>query len=414
MYDWANSSYNLVITSTLFPIYFNGVTRSFFDSEVVLFFGFEIVNTVLYSYSVSVSFLIAACLSPLLSGIADYGGKKKLFLKVFTYLGSSSTVALFWFTGDNVEYGIIFSVLAGVGYSGSLVFYNSFLPDITSKANYDKLSARGYSFGYIGSVLLLLISFVLIEFHAVFGFESETVMVRLSFLMVGVWWFGFAQYSFYHLPNGERRGADQNLFAKGVKELKLVYQSLHGLKSMKRYLTSFFFYSMGVQTVMFLAATFGEKELRLETVKLIVTITLIQLVAIPGAYGFARLSKIYNNGVSILTMLVLWIVVCLYAYFLQTEYQFYGLAILVGLIMGGIQSMSRSTFSKLIPDNSIDNTSYFSFYDVTEKLAIVIGTFSFGFIEYVTGSMRNSTLALMIYFLIGIVFLLYSKIHKDK
>ena len=413
MYDWANSAYLLVISSTLFPIYFNGVTRSAFQSETVQFFGREITNTVLYSYGVSAAFLIVAFISPWLSGMADYGGKKKFFLKFFTYIGSISTAGLFWFRGDNVEYGIICSVLAGVGYSGSLVFYNSYLPDITSESEYDQLSAKGYAYGYIGSVLLLLISFAMIILHKKLGFDAESEVVRLSFLLVGIWWLGFAQYSFYFLPNNnDRQKKDDNLFLKGIKELNIVFHSLKDLRMMKVYLLAFFFYSAGVQTVMHLAAIFGEKELRLEATKLIVTITIIQLVAIAGAYLFAAISKRYNNGISILSMLVIWIGICGYAYLLRTEYQFYALAVVVGLVMGGIQSMSRSTFSKLIPQNSVDNTSYFSFYDVVEKFSIVVGTFSFGIIEQLTGSMRNSTIALMLFFVIGVGLLLYSKIHR--
>lgn len=415
MYDWANSAYLLVISSTLFPIYFNGATRSAFNSETVSFFGVEIINSVLYSYAVSAAFLIVAFISPWLSGMADYGGKKKFFLKLFTYIGSTATAGLFWFRGDNVEYGIICSILAGIGYSGSLVFYNSYLPEISTTNEYDKLSAKGYAYGYIGSVLLLLVSFALVQFHGALDLDAKSDAVRISFLLVGVWWFGFAQYSFYYLPdNKDRKKKDESLFWKGVKELKIVFHSLKELKMMKAYLLAFFFYSAGVQTVMHLAAIFGEKELRLDASKLIITITIIQIVAIAGAYLFAALSKRFNNGISILIMLVIWIGICGYAYVLQTEFQFYGLAVVVGLVMGGIQSMSRSTFSKLIPVDTIDNTSYFSFYDVVEKLSIVVGTFSFGIIEQLTGSMRNSTMALMLFFVIGVGLLLYSKIHKTS
>lgn len=415
MYDWANSSYLLVITSTIFPIYYNNATRSAFGGDTVDFFGFKIVNTVLYSYSVASAFLIVAALSPLLSGIADYGGTRKQFLKFFTFLGSGSTIMLYWFSGSNIEYGIIFSILAGVGYSGSLVFYNAFLPEITEAENYDKLSARGYTYGYVGSVILLLVSFVVIEMHESIGITNKMDAVKLSFLFVGFWWFGFALYSFIVLPKGNSgQHSDDHILAKGFKEIIKVFKSLSQNNIMKRFLLAFFFYSTGVQTVMHLAAIFGEKELKLEAAKLIITITIIQLVAIAGAYLFAFLSKKYNNGVSILIMLSIWVAVCVYAYLVQNEYQFYGLAVVVGLIMGGIQSISRSTFSKLIPPNSIDNTSYFSFYDVVEKLSIVVGTFSFGFIEYLTGSMRNSTIALMVFFILGIGLLLWSGMTRKS
>ncbi|WP_245906935.1 MFS transporter [Reichenbachiella versicolor] len=413
MYDWANSAYLLVISSTIFPIYYNGITRRVFGGDEVTFFGFQIENTVLYSYAISFSFLVSAALSPLLSGVADYGGKRKFFLKVFTYLGSFSTLSLFWFKGDNIEFGIIMSVFAAIGYSGSLVFYNAFLPEITSEENYNMLSAKGYALGYIGSVLLLLASFILIEMYQTFGFEEKTSAVRLSFLFVGVWWLGFAQFAFRRLPeNNTTHSNEVGLLRKGAKEVVKVFDSLKHSKVLKRYLMAFFFYSMGVQTIMHLATIFGEKELGLSAAKLIVTIIVLQLVAIGGAYLFSKLSKRYNDGVSILLMLIIWIGICVFSYVVKTEYEFYALAVLVGIVMGGIQSMSRSTYSKLIPENSIDNTSYFSFYDVLEKSSIVLGTFSFGFIEYISGSMRNSTLVLTVFFIVGVFLLVRSGIHR--
>lgn len=415
MYDWANSAYLLVISSTIFPIYYNGVTRSVFDGDTVVFFGVEMVNTVLYSYAISVSFLIAAFLSPILSGIADYGGNRKFFLKVFTYLGAFSTLSLYWFEGTNIEFGIIMSVLAAVGYSGSLVFYNAFLPEIAEESEFDRLSAKGYALGYVGSVLLLLISFALISTYEFWGFEQKSAAVRLSFLMVGVWWIGFAQIAFLRLPDNQSQSTEKGkLLLMGFRELRKVFMSFKDSHVLMRYLLAFLFYSMGVQTIMHLAAIFGEKELQLSATKLIVTITVLQLVAIGGAYVFSLVSRKFNNGIAILVMLVIWVGACVFAYLVKNEYQFYALSVIVGLVMGGIQSMSRSTYSKLIPRNSIDNTSYFSFYDVVEKLSIVLGTFSFGFVENVSGSMRNSTLVLTVFFIVGILLLLWSGVHKKE
>ncbi len=413
LYDWANSVYLLVITSTIFPVYYNGVTRAAFQSETVRFLGLEVVNTVLYSYSIALSFLVVAVLSPLLSGIADYSGRKKVFLKFFTYLGAFSSFMLYFFDGGNIEYGIFFSVLASIGYSGSLVFYNAYLPEITSADKFDVVSARGYSFGYVGSVLLLLLSLVLIQKYAFLGFSAELQAVKLSFLLVGLWWFVFAEVSFYFLPKDNRWQATAvSTLTSGYRELLQIVDRLKRMRPMKYYLVAFFFYSAGVQTVMFLAATFGDKELRLESGKLIGTVLIIQLVAIAGANFFARLSRNYGNKVSLMSMLFIWVGVCFYAYTVSNEWQFYGLAFVVGLIMGGIQSMSRSTFSKLIPSDTQDHASFFSFYDVTEKVSIVAGTFSYGMIEQLTGSMRNSTLLLAVFFFIGIYFLFTSKIEK--
>jgi UMF1 family MFS transporter len=415
LYDWANSAYLLVITSTLFPIYYNNITRDVFESNTVVFFGLEIENTVLYSYSLSFSFLIVALFSPLLAGIADFKSYKNKFLKYFTLLGSCTTAGLYFFDGANLELGIILSILASIGYSGSLVFYNAFIPEIATSDNFDNLSARGYAFGYIGSVLLLIFSLYSVENYSFFGFESESEAVRTSFLIVGVWWFGFAQISIHFLPEKINNSNDtQNIFVKGYLEFKKVFNDVKQNSVIKRFLIAFLFYSTGVQTVMFLAATFGDKELQLDASKLIITVLIIQIVAIFGAYLFAWVAKKVGNKISITTMLVIWIFACTYAYFVYTVNQFYMLAFIVGLVMGGIQSISRSTYSKLIPTNSIDKTSYYSFYDVVEKSSLILGSFSYGLIEQITGSMRNGIIALVVYFIIGLLFLLYSGLDNKK
>ena len=414
MYDWANSVYSLVITATIFPVYYEAVT-SYHPENIVDFFGLKITNTVLYSYSLAASFLIIAVVAPLLSGIADYSGKKKSFMKFFAYLGSISCIGLFFFTGRNIEYGIACSVLASIGFAGSLVFYNAYLPVIATPDKYDIVSARGFSLGYLGSIILLIISLVIISNPGLLGFQDESTVTRISFLMVGIWWIGFSQISFYRLPsNVYQRQTSESLLTKGYHEINKVFRSLKSLPGLRRFLLAFFFYNTGVQTVIYLAALFGSGALGLPGEKLILTILIIQVVAIAGSYLFAYISKLKGNKFSLIIMILIWIMVCVIAFFVYTEYQFYALAFLVGLVMGGIQSLSRATYSKLIPENTIDHTSYFSFYDVTEKVSIVIGTFSYGLIEQITGSMRNSTLTLAIYFIIGLAFLFTVRIPFSK
>ncbi|MEO0552519.1 MAG: MFS transporter [Bacteroidota bacterium] len=410
MYDWANSVYSLVITSAIFPIYYNAVTTDTDGSDKVDFFGFEIINTVLYSYALSFSFLFVAAILPLLSGMADYAGNKKLFLKIFMYIGSVSCIGLFFFTGENVEWAIICSVFASIGYSGGLVFYDAFLPEIASEDQFDRVSAKGYAMGYIGSVILLIINIFMIEKHDWFGLIDSGLASRVSFLMVGLWWIGFSQITFSRLPdNVFGHKPTESIFVKGYEEIKIVWRSLDVLKVMRLFLVAFFFYNMGVQTVMYLAASFGAKELELESSALIATILIIQLVAIGGAYLFAHFSKIRGNKNALLVMVFIWVFVCIGAYFVTTENQFYALAFVVGIVMGGIQSLSRATFSKLIPVDTQDHASYFSFYDVTYNLSIVVGTFSYGFIEQITDDMRNSVLALILFFAVGLGFLLLVK-----
>ncbi len=413
MYDWANSVYSLVITTAIFPLYYNAVTTTSENNDLVSFFGIEIVNSVLYSYSLSFSFLLLTLIQPILSGIADYSGNKKFFLRLFMYLGSFSCMSLYFFDGENVEYGIIFSVLASVGFTGSLVFYNAFLPEISTPSNFDNISARGYSFGYVGSVILLIICLALIQGFEFFGFQSSKDATKFTFLLVGFWWILFAQITLFYLPEKHKKiKLNRTILTYGLRELHKVWNYIKGVKNLKLYLFSYFFYSMGVQTIMLVASYFGDKELNLDQSKLIFTILIIQIIAIFGAYFFAFISKLKGNKFSLLIMNSCWIIICVSAYFTTNENQFYFLAAAVGILMGGIQSLSRSTFSKLIPDEIDDNASFFNFYAISYNISVVIGTFSYGYIEQVTGSMRSSILALTLFFIIGLVILLGTKIKK--
>ena len=410
MYDWANSVYSLTITTAVFPIYYEEVTKGLDGSGLVSFFGWELPNTVLYSYALSFSFLFTALILPLLTGMADYGGTKKMFLKIFAYTGSLACMGLYFFEGVNIEYGILMAVLASIGYSGSLVFYNAFLPEITTSDRFDQVSARGYSYGYIGSVGLLIFNLVMIQMPELFGLEAGSLPAKISFITVGIWWAGFAQYTFKYLPEkntGIKISGD--LLTKGYSEIKKVYLSLAELPTLKKYLVAFFFYNAGVQSVMYLATLFGTNELDMDTGALILTVLIIQLVGIAGSYLFAYVSKLRGNKSSLLVMIVIWIGICIAAYFVATQNQFYALAFVVGMVMGGIRALSRATYSKLIPRDTEDTASYFSFFDVTFNLSIVFGTLAYGGIEHLTGSMRNSALALGLFFLIGMVVLIFTK-----
>lgn len=406
MYDWANSVYSLVITSAIFPVYYQAVTTTADGGDKVNFLGFEVVNSVLFSYSISFAFLIIAPLLPLLSGMADYTGNKKFFMKLFCYAGGLACMGLYFFTSNTLHWGIFCLIMSCIGYSGSFVFYDAFLPEIASEDQFDKTSARGYSFGYYGSVIMMIIAMIFILSPTTFGFPNDGVATRFSFFLVGLWWIGFAQIPFARLPDNpfHMQPGKQKLL-KGYHELLKVWHSLKESHDIKFYILAYFFYNMGVQTVMYLAATFGSKEIKLADEKLIGTVLLIQLVAAIGANVFAKFSNQRGNRYALITMICIWIVICLCCYFVYNEYQFYAVAFGVGIVMGGIQALSRATYTKLIPKNSINHASYFSFYDVTQNLSIVFGTFSYGLIEHITGSMRNSTLALASYFMIGLLFL---------
>lgn len=417
MYDWANSVYNLVITSTIFPAYFEAVTGDSNDAtanDTVKLFGREFVNTSLYNYALATAFLIVAIISPILSSIADYKGNKKSFLFFFCTMGSIACCSLFFYNSSNLAYGLICMIIACIGYWASLVFYNSYLPEIAAPEDQDKVSAKGYALGYIGSVILQVICFVFVLMPDTFGITTGKAS-QISFLLVGIWWWSFGQFSLSRLPKSQPAGSGNSgsIFTNGYKELNKVWKQLTHLPVLKRYLGAFFFFNMGVQTVMLAATLYGKSELNIPTTNLIISILIIQLVAIPGAYLTAKLSNRVGNFRALMVMVALWIVLCVIGYMLPRDgiYEFYSLATLVGFVMGGIQSLSRSTYAKLMPETK-DTTSFFSFYDVTEKIAIVIGMFSFGYINELTGSQRNSVLALVVFFAIGFALLVYASVTQ--
>lgn len=418
MFDWANSAYNLVITSTIFPAYYTAITTTHINGVIndkVSFFGFRFVNTALSNYALAVAYLIIAIITPLLTATADYRGNKRLFMKIFTWIGAIACCGLYFFKIDTLELGVILFAVAAIGYCGGIVFNNSYLPDIATPDQQDKVSAKGFAYGYFGSVILQIICFIFVLKPDLFGITDASFPARLSFLLVGIWWVGFAYIPFTVLPKSSPN-YNKLLKAKvasGYDELRKVWSQLEEMPVLKTFLLAYFFYAMGVQTIMLVAANFGEKILHLGTSKLIATILIIQLVAIVGAYLMSRLSQTFGNIKVLMFVVLIWIVTCVAAYFIQNEFQFYGLAAVVGLIMGGIQSLSRSTFSKYLPENTPDTASFFSFYDVTEKLAIVAGLFSFGFIEELTGNMRNSALFLGLFFVVGFV-VLFSVLKKER
>ena len=417
MYDWANSVYSLVITSTIFPIYYSAVAENPDGTSVVNFLGFKLESSILYSYAVSASFLIIAALSPFLTSIADYSGRKKLFMQLFCYLGSISCIGLYFFTRETFTMSVMLFVLASIGFSGSIVFYNAYLPEIATEDKYDHLSARGFAMGYIGSVLLLIFNLAMIQKPEWFAIapDNKSLPPRIAFLTTGLWWFGFAQYTFYHLPgNIYRRNPQGSWILNGFTELKKVLNQVKQLPVLKRFLVAYFFYNMGVQTVMYVATIFGIEILNLPSDALIITILIIQLVAIAGAYAFAALSKRFGNVRALILAVFIWVGICVGAYFISDKQEFYILAAVVGSVMGGIQSLSRSTYSKFIPATTVDHASYFSFYDVTEKVSIVLGTLAYGAIAQYTGNMRNSVLALGLFFVIGLLFLFFVRGKQVK
>jgi len=418
-YDWANSVYSLVIATAVFPIYYSSVTESFANIDgKINFLGTDWTPTTLYNYILAFSFLIVAFISPILSGIADYAGSKLKFLKFFCLLGSLSVMSLFFFKGEETLWvGLVFTILASVGFWGSIVFYNAYLPEVAFPEQQDNVSAKGFMLGYAGSIILLLLSLVMIEKWEAFGFSDKGFASRITFVLVGLWWLGFAQITYRKLPNNVyNHKPKKDYILKGFRELQIVAKDLVNYPQLRTFLISFFFYSIGVQTIILMAGIFGSKELGLPTTNLILTILLVQIVAIIGAFLFSRLSNKIGNLKTLKITIAIWGIVCFIAFMLDKDLPnvtlyFYALGGLIGLVMGAIQSLSRSTYSKLLPDTE-DHATYFSFYDVSEKIAIVFGMIVFGVLISLTDSMQWSVLFLAVFFVISFVVL--STITKTK
>ena len=404
IYDWANSVYFLVISTAIFPAYFIAVSE-----DVIDIWGFKLSNSSVYAYAVALSYLFIVLLAPVLSGISDYGGKRMLFLKFFTYLGSIACISLSFFGGpEDTWLGLGGFMLATIGAAGGLVFYNAYLPEIVTEDQYDRISARGYAFGYIGSVILLLIILFISLKPGLFGIaENSNTPFRIGFALVGIWWIGFAQITFRRLPSSTKGKIGWEMIKKGNDEIIGVFRQMIKNKNLKLFLLALLFYSAGVQTVIYLASIFAKEELNFATNELIVIILILQIVAIFGAYIFALISDKQGNKRSLIYMIIIWTLITLLAYMVHNKNQFYWIAGLVGLVMGGIQSLSRSSYSKLVDEHRNDLTSYFSLFDIVIKISIILGTFSFGLVNQIMGGLRPSVLSLSIFFIAGLILLFF-------
>lgn len=421
MYDWANSVYSLTITSAVFPVFFTAVTSVGEIDMIQAKYGLP--SQSLYSYVLSAGFLIVACIAPILSGIADHTGQKKQFLKAFCYLGAASCAGLFFFSLENLWLGLGFAMLASIGYSGSLIFYDAFLPEIAEPKDHDKISARGYIMGYVGSIFLLIVNLAMVMEPELFGIpDRDGLPARITFITVGVWWVLFAQFAFRVLPdNPYNRKPTGNIVANGYRELRKVWNELKSTQRLRKFLVAFFVFNMGIQTVMYLAVTYAKVEVQevdgqglvgpISDASLIISILLIQLVAALGAMVFVRLSKRFGNVRALMIGCSIWIILCISAYRVEWANEFYLLACGVGLVMGGSQALSRSTYSKFLPD-TIDHASYFAFYDVSFYVSTVLGTFAYGMVYQLTGDLRNSVLIIGSFFVLGFLFL--ARVPKNE
>lgn len=410
LFDWANSAYSLVISTAIFPIYFLAVAP-----ERIQIFGTEWSNSALYSYSISLAYILIALIAPILGGIADAGKKRLHFLKIFTTIGSVACMILFFFNDAPLVWlGTAAFIISTFGFAGSLIFYDAFLPSITTREHYDAVSAKGYSYGYLGSVLLLLTILFISQKPELFGIPPDSSLpYRIGFVMVGLWWIGWSQYTFKYLPKDSEEDLQKGLIKAGYLEMLSVFREVRYKPNLRKFLASFFFYSAGVNTVIYLATVFAEKVLNFATSELIFTVLVLQIVAILGALLFARYAKKKGSKKAIQVMIVIWFCICLGASLVTSKLWFFILAFFVGLVLGGIQSSSRASYTKLI-EHEDEYNSYFSFYDLLFYLSIVFGTLTFGFIDNLTGNLRYSVLILALFFVAAFwIFRTVEIVHEE-
>lgn len=408
LFDWANSAYALVITVAIFPPYFLGIAP-----DTLHIGGFALRDETVIAWCISLAYLVIAALSPILSGIADYSGKKKRFMRFFTMIGALACISLFFFhSPESLWVGMLGFVLATVGFAGGIVFYNAYLPDIATEDRYDSVSAKGFIYGFAGSVILLVFNLFMIMKYEMLGFPSEQAAVRWAFVTVGLWWLGFSQIPFRRLPADSPRPMPISLLRKGYDELAKAFRTVRRSGNTTLFLLAFFCYNAGVQAILFLASSFADKEMKMEKSKLIVLVLILQIVAIVGAFLSSRLSEKRGNRTSLFVMLVIWTAICLFGYSVHTETEVFVLGGAIGLVMGGIQALSRSTYAKFLPENTLETTSFFSFYDVMDKVSTVFGTLVFGLVAQLFDGMRSSVLALSFLFLASLTILVFVRVRR--
>ena len=300
LFDWANSAYSLVISTAIFPIYFLAIAP-----DEVNILGQTIGDSTLYSFSISFAYILIALIAPVLGGIADAGSKRLFFLRIFTTIGSLSCITLFLFSDASYLWVATTAfITATIGYAGSLIFYDAFLPVIASRENYDAVSARGYAQGYIGSLILLVFILAMSQFPTTFGFaEDSSLPYRLGFALVGFWWLGFGYLAFSRLPPDNPEKGSRQPLSDGYKKIRAVSKELLSKVDLRRFLIAFFFYSAGVQTVIYLATIFADKELNFEESELILTVIILQVVAIAGSLLFSRVAKKRGSKYAIILMI---------------------------------------------------------------------------------------------------------------
>jgi UMF1 family MFS transporter len=418
MYDWANSAYITTAAVALLPNYF---ARAIVGEGGINLFGMNVSATTLWGYMLGTAAFLVFLFAPVLGAIADFSSGKKRFLMGFAYTGSLFATMLYFCESGNVGLTVLLFIGSQVCFVAANVFYDAFLPQITSEDKLDAVSARGYAFGYVGGSLQFAIALGLVAMHEAVGI-SITMAARIGMAMTGIWWAGWTLLTMkylkevktpYELPEAYRNQPKVLAYlALGIRRTISTAKRVGRFKHLTLFLIAYMIYNDGIHTVTSMATIYGTEELRLSTTALMVTLLLVQVVAIGGALIFSRLASRIGAKRSVMFALVLWSGVVTYGYFIHTATEFFVLGIIVGIVLGGTQALSRSLYGSMIPEGA--SAEFYGFYSVFSKFSSIWGPVTFGLIRQITGSARLAIISLMIFFIVGLILLGFVDEEKAK
>lgn len=394
-YDWANSAYSIIITTAVFPLYYKAVATGA---------GVSMSNSTAYlGYTVAIATFILAMIGPLLGTIADYEGLKKKFFLFFFLMGTAATVSLAFVPSGNWLWLLIIYTITAVGFHGANIFYDAFLVDVTPEERMNKISARGFGLGYIGSTIPFIISIaiILLAGKEIIPLTTSTAS-RIAFVITAIWWFVFTipMVKNVHQIHGIKR--EPNLLASSFRRLGGTFKEIRKYRTVFLFLLAYFFYIDGVGTIISMSTAYGS-DLGISAENLLIILFVTQVVAAPFAILYGKLAQKFTGKKMLYVGIIVYIIVCVYAFFMKTTMDFWVLAMLVATSQGGIQALSRSYFARLVPKEK--SNEFFGFYNIFGKFASVMGPLLVGVTAQLTGSSAYGVFSLVILFIIGITIL---------
>ncbi|SFJ36743.1 MFS transporter [Thermoflavimicrobium dichotomicum] len=406
MYDWANSAFATTIMAAVMPIYFSKVASQGLS---------ETTATAFWGYTQSIALVLIVILSPILGAIADKSHSKKTFLRFFTYLGVAASI--FMYTIDQGEWiwACILVTIGTLGFSGANVFYDAFLTDLAPERERDMISSRGYAYGYIGGGLLLTLNLIMILKPEWF-YLTSTQATQLSFLSVGIWWFVFSIPIFRHVHEPEKNDSIQttkplSLAVDAFKSVGKTIRKIHEFPELIKFLIAFWFFNDGINTIIKMATIYGA-EIGIGETHLIAALLITQFVGIPCTLLFGRVANKLGAKMTLMITLGIYLIIVTLGYFMKNQYHFYALASMVAFVQGGSQALSRSIFSRMVPKNH--NAEFFGFFGLSGKFSSIFGPALFGLVAQSFGSSRSGIISLALFFIIGMIILVFVNIEKGK